>query len=72
MEYSLLADIEHGAITRSQGEGLKFLVQSQELTDQGFAVRRNFDSNGGAHRTSLFVKRALPLLPKPRHHHQRS
>lgn len=56
MNYGGLAGVEYGAVGGGEGQRLQFLMKGEQLADQGFAVGRDFDGDGGFHKTSLFVK----------------
>ena len=64
------ASVEDGSMGCSEGQGVEFLVKAEELPHESFGLGGNFDGDGQLHGTSLFGEEP-PLLPKPRHHHQR-
>jgi hypothetical protein len=52
-----LASIEHGAGRRAEGQCPHFLLKGQTTPNQSFAIGRNFNSDGGFHKTSVLVRR---------------
>ena len=65
VEDGRFAHVENRAIGGRKCQGLEFLVKGEEMANEGFALNRDFDGDGGFHRTSVFRERDIPSYLNP-------